>query len=119
VDMYGMADLEEDYKLTESRFSAWYQTEMGDPAKDHALFRERSPIFALEKVKAALLVFHGENDTNVPRAEADSMVAALRARSQIVQYFVYPNEGHGFTHRENRAHAMTKTVEFFTREMGP
>ena len=119
VDMYGMPDLEEDYRLTASRFATWYQTEMGDPAKDKALFYERSPIHFLDRVKVPLLVLQGANDTNVPRAEADAMVEALKRRGADVEYVVYPNEGHGFTHRENRTDAMTRTVDFFRRTLKP
>jgi dipeptidyl aminopeptidase/acylaminoacyl peptidase len=54
----------------------------------------------------------------VPRAEADTVVAALRARGARVEYVVYANEGHGFTKRENRVDADQRTVGFFVKEMG-
>jgi dipeptidyl aminopeptidase/acylaminoacyl peptidase len=118
VDMFGMPDLEEDYRITADRFGSWYLTEMGDPARDAALYRDRSPVHALDRVRAPLLVLQGANDTNVPRVESDAVVAALRGRGQRVEYTVYPNEGHGFTHRDNRVDAMSRTVAFFLRELG-
>lgn len=118
VDMYGMPDLALDYQITEDRFGSWYATEMGDPVHDAALFRDRSPIHALDRVKAPLLVLQGENDTNVPRSESDLVVKALRDRSQPVEYTVYPNEGHGFTHRETRVDAMSRAAAFFVRYLG-
>jgi dipeptidyl aminopeptidase/acylaminoacyl peptidase len=118
VDMYGMPDLVEDYRITESRFGTWYQSEMGDPVHDATLFHDRSPIHTLDKVRAPLLVLQGENDTNVPKAESDLVVKALRDRGQPVEYKVYPNEGHGFTHRENRADSIARAIDFFVRAMG-
>lgn len=118
VDMYGMPDLLEDYRMTEDRFGTWYLTEMGDPAQHEDLYRDRSPIHALDRVRAPLLVFQGENDTNVPRAQSDAAVAALRERGLAVEYVVYPDEGHGFTRRENRLDCMARTVEFLLRHLG-
>src|SRR5205807_3200285 len=69
VDCYGMPDLVMDYLLGKSRFGDWYETEMGNPKKDAALFRERSPLLYLEDIKAPLLIFQGAGDTNVPKAE--------------------------------------------------
>ncbi len=118
VDMFGMPDLAEDYKITENRFGTWYRTEMGDPVHDAALFHDRSPIHTLDRVTAPLLVLQGANDTNVPRAESDMVVKALRDRKHPVEYTVYPNEGHGFTRRENRLDAMSRTVAFLVRQLG-
>jgi dipeptidyl aminopeptidase/acylaminoacyl peptidase len=118
VEMFGMPDLVEDYRLTADRFATWYHTEMGDPEHDLALFRDRSPIHRLDHVRAALLVLQGENDTNVPRSESDLVVHALRDRHAAVSYVVYPDEGHGFTHREHRLDAMRHTADFFREHLG-
>jgi dipeptidyl aminopeptidase/acylaminoacyl peptidase len=118
VDLFGMPDLEEDYRITRDRFGSWYETEMGTPEKDAALFRDRSPIHGLARVRAPLMVLQGENDTNVPKAESDLVVETLKKRGIPVEYVVYPNEGHGFTHRQNRRDAMTRTVGFFVRYLG-
>ncbi len=118
VDMYGMPDLAEDFRLTSDRFGTWYLTEMGDPATtEAALYRDRSPIHALDRIRAPLLVLQGANDHNVPVSESDGLVAALRARGRTVDYVVYPGEGHGFTHREHRVDAIERTVRFFVRAL--
>jgi dipeptidyl aminopeptidase/acylaminoacyl peptidase len=118
VEMYGMPDLVEDYKITKDRFGSWYETEMGTPETHGDLFRDRSPIHGLAGVRAPLMVLQGANDTNVPRAESELIVSALKKRGSPVEYVVYPNEGHGFTHRENRLDAMTRVVTFFTKHLG-
>jgi acetyl esterase/lipase len=62
-------------------------------------------------------VLQGANDTNVPKAESDLVVEALRQSGRLVEYVVYEDEGHGFTRRETRLDAMARTVEFFVRHL--
>jgi dipeptidyl aminopeptidase/acylaminoacyl peptidase len=119
VEMYGMPDLAHDYELTKDRFGDWYTTEMGTPQTHGDLFRDRSPIHALDRVRAPLLVLQGENDTNVPRAESDLVVERLRARGAAVDYVLYPEEGHGFSRRASRLDAMRRSVAFFERTLAP
>ncbi|BDG03361.1 S9 family peptidase [Anaeromyxobacter oryzae] len=118
VDLFGMPDLAVDYELTKDRFGLWYETEMGTPATEPDLFRARSPIHALDRVRAPLLVLQGANDTNVPRAESEEVVEKLRRRGAAVEYVLYPGEGHGFTHRANVLDAHRRTVAFFVRYLG-
>ncbi len=118
VEAYGMPDLVQDYELTRSRFGTWYETEMGDPVKNAALYRERSPIHFLDRVRAPLMVFQGANDNNVPRAESLSVVERLKRRGAAVEYVEYPDEGHEFTKRANRIDYYKRTVDFFVRQMG-
>ena len=43
-----------------------------------------------------LLLTHGATDAIVPRAQSDSMAAALRALGRPPVYLVYPHEGHDY-----------------------
>src|SRR5262249_28909516 len=117
VEGYGMADLAVDYQASADRFATWYETEMGNPQTDAALFHDRSPIHFLDRVRAPLLVLQGAKDTNVPRSESDALVAELRRLGKPVEYVVYPDEGHAFSLRKNRIDSITRTVEFFTRHL--
>jgi dipeptidyl aminopeptidase/acylaminoacyl peptidase len=63
-------------------------------------------------------VLQGENDTIVPRAESELVVKSLRDRGLPVDYVVYPDEGHGFTHRDHRQNDLERTVAFFVRHLG-
>jgi len=118
ADFYGMPDLVMDYLLTKSRFGDWYETEMGNPKRDAALFRERSPLPYLDDVKAPLLVFQGANDSNVPKAESDLLVAVLKELKKPHEYVVYDDEGHGFTRRKNVLDSSRRTAEFFVKHLG-
>jgi dipeptidyl aminopeptidase/acylaminoacyl peptidase len=118
AEFYGMPDLVMDYLLSKSRFGDWYETEMGNPRRDAALFRERSPLPYLDDIRAPLLVFQGANDSNVPKAESDLLVAVLRELKKAHEYIVYDDEGHGFTRRKNLLDSSRRTADFFVKHLG-
>ncbi|MGV8016718.1 MAG: S9 family peptidase [Ignavibacteria bacterium] len=87
---------------------------VGDPEKDSALFKQVSPVFHTDKIKAPLFVAQGKNDPRVNVNESDQMVEAMRNRGLEVEYMVKDNEGHGFRNQENRFdfyEAMEKFLE--------
>lgn len=76
---------------------------MGDPTTDagKALLKERSPLFAADRIKVPLLIGQGANDPRVNVAESDQIVRAMQAKSIPVTYVVFPDEGHGFARPVN------------------
>ncbi|MEZ4842456.1 MAG: S9 family peptidase [Flavobacteriaceae bacterium] len=88
---------------------------VGDPnTKDSIMMKENSPVFNVDKIKAALFIAQGANDPRVNKDESDQMVEALKKRGVHVQYMVKDNEGHGFHNEENRFdfyNAMTKFLD--------
>ncbi len=118
VASYGMPDLALDYELSKSRFASWYETQMGNPKDDAALFKERSPITYLDDLKAPLMIFQGANDTNVPLAEATLVRDRLKKLGRTVELVVYPDEGHGFSRRKNLSDYYERTVAFFVKTLG-
>jgi dipeptidyl aminopeptidase/acylaminoacyl peptidase len=118
AEFYGMPDLVMDYLLSKSRFGDWYETEMGNPKRDAALYRERSPLPYLDDIKAPLLIFQGANDTNVPKAESDLLAAILKELRKPYEYIVYDDEGHGFTRRKNVLDSSKRTAAFFVKHLG-
>jgi dipeptidyl aminopeptidase/acylaminoacyl peptidase len=86
--------------------------EMGDPASDGERHRRISPLFHAQNIKAPLLVVQGANDPRVLQVESDEIVAAVRANGIPVEYVLFPDEGHGFTKRENRIEASEAYLSF-------
>ncbi|WP_442681457.1 S9 family peptidase [Sphingomonas sp. ASY06-1R] len=76
---------------------------MGDPTTDagKALLRERSPLYAADKIKVPLLIGQGENDPRVNVRESQQIVDAMKAKNIPVTYVVFPDEGHGFARPVN------------------
>ncbi len=78
----------------------------------------RSPISRVDRIRTPLLVVQGANDVRVVKAEADNIVAGLRARGVPVEYLIADDEGHGFQNPEN-VMAMFRALErHFAKYLG-
>jgi dipeptidyl aminopeptidase/acylaminoacyl peptidase len=51
----------------------------------------------------------------VIKVESDDMVAAIQKKGGIVEYMVFPDEGHGFTKRENQIKGYGAILVFLDR----
>jgi dipeptidyl aminopeptidase/acylaminoacyl peptidase len=91
--------------------------EMGDPETDGERHRRISPLFHARNIEAPLLVVQGANDPRVLQAESDEIVEAVRANGVPVEYVLFPDEGHGFTKRENRISASEAYVSFLDEHL--
>ena len=89
--------------------------EMGDPATDAERHRRISPLFHAANIRRPMLVVQGANDPRVLQVESDELVAAVRANNVPVEYVLFPNEGHGFTRRDNRITAQEAYLTFLNR----
>jgi dipeptidyl aminopeptidase/acylaminoacyl peptidase len=85
---------------------------VGDPDADGEFLLQRSPITYADDIVAPLYVIQGANDPRTVQAESDQIVAKLRARGVEVRYDVYPDEGHGFTNKDNELRAWSNVAEF-------
>jgi dipeptidyl aminopeptidase/acylaminoacyl peptidase len=92
---------------------------LGNPDRDAARLRERSPLTYASRITAPLLIIQGRQDPRVPEVTSARLVAALRANGTAVKYLIYDDEGHTFTSRANELHAMTEVVAFLTEHLRP
>lgn len=115
IDIFGVMN----WVRTIANMPAWWEAqrkalydEMGDPATDSERHRAMSPLFHAKNIKVPLLVIQGANDPRVLQVESDEIVAAVKANGVPVEYVIFPDEGHGFTKRENRIKASDAYVAF-------
>ena len=66
-------------------------------------YRDRSPIFSADRISDPVAVFQGEDDRVVPKAQAETIVAALQHAGVPHEYHLYPGEGHGWRKSETIA----------------
>ena len=78
----------------------YFDTLIGPLPEAADLYRERSPLFFVDKIKDPIAVFQGEDDKVVPRDQSDEIVAALKRNGVPHEYHLYPGEGHGFRKTE-------------------
>jgi len=79
------------------------------------VYDNASPIRFIRNARAPLLVLQGENDIRVPKEEAEQVVSIYKETGKTVDARYYPQEGHGFTKRENQIDAIKRTVAWFDR----
>ncbi len=98
------------------KFEARYADKILGPLPEAAdLYRQRSPIFHADKIQDPIIVFQGEDDLVVPRAQSDEIVASLERRAVPHEYHLYAGEGHGFCKTETIEHYYI-TVERFLKQ---
>jgi dipeptidyl aminopeptidase/acylaminoacyl peptidase len=111
---YGIGDLRalaDDTHKFESRYLEGLLTSEQDLV-------ERSPIHQLDGLSCPVIFFQGGEDKVVPPAQAEAMVAALKAKGIPVTYRFFPEEGHGFRQAANVVDALASEFAFFSRIFG-
>jgi dipeptidyl aminopeptidase/acylaminoacyl peptidase len=117
VDLVGIANLETFLASTDQAIRSAFVDEFGDLEKDAALLKQFSPIRDVDKVRAPLFVYQGENDPRVPKTESELIVKSLRSRGVPVEYMVAKDEGHSVDRKETRVEFLTRVVRFLSDEM--
>ena len=115
VEEYGIINWFTMLQHEDATLQEYEKSLLGDPEKDRQAYEASSPITYLHNARAPLLVLQGDNDTHVPKEEAEQVVAILKADGKTVDAHYYPNEGHGFEKRENRLDAIRRSVEWFDK----
>jgi len=115
VSLAGMSDLRTFFAGTEPWMAAASVTEYGDPVGDRALLASLSPVTAVERITAPVLLAHGDRDTNVPVAESVQAHEALQALGAVSDLLLLPGEGHTIVGREHVVELSDRVAAWFDR----
>ena len=85
------------------------------PLSDSVWLESISPTSKANRIKAPLLLIHGENDPRVPISEARQIFHAVKDNGGIADTLFFTNEGHGTANKENTIAEYSKMVEFFDK----
>lgn len=77
-----------------------------------------SPISYASKIRTPLLILHGQDDTNVPLAQATYLHRALSRFGVEHEFVVYPREGHGVQERNHQIDVFARTRAWFDKWIG-
>ena len=92
----------------------WYNSE--DEA-DQKIMTAVSPALHVDEITKPLFVIQGANDPRVNIDESDQVVKSMRARNIDVPYMVKYDEGHGFSHEENKVELYKAMLGFFAQHL--
>jgi dipeptidyl aminopeptidase/acylaminoacyl peptidase len=111
----GMSDLRTFFAGTEPWMAAASVTEYGDPVTDREMLAAISPMSAVDRLRAPVLLAHGDRDTNVPVAESVQMHQALQALGAPSELLLLPGEGHTIVGRDHLLELSEHVAAWFDR----
>ncbi|MGE3277041.1 MAG: prolyl oligopeptidase family serine peptidase [Vicinamibacterales bacterium] len=76
---------------------------------------ERSPIRLAKNVKTPTLFIHGENDNDVPIAEAEQFYVALHEVGVDTVLLRYPREGHGLRETAHVVDGLERSIAWYRK----
>jgi dipeptidyl aminopeptidase/acylaminoacyl peptidase len=112
VDMHGVHDWNSELPT----FSPNYDPRVrADVAR---LAFESSPMASVTTWRSPVLLIHGDDDRNVPFAQTEELVDALRRQKVDFEELIFPDEIHDFLLRRDWVRAYSASAEFLGRKLG-
>ncbi len=115
---YGVADTETLATDTHKFESRYLDGLIGPYPERKELYRERSPINFVERLRAPVILFQGLEDEVVPPSQAETMVAALKRNGVPHAYLAFAGEAHGFRRSETEVRCLEAELYFYGRILG-
>jgi dipeptidyl aminopeptidase/acylaminoacyl peptidase len=85
--------------------------------KDVSKRTQFSPVNNVQKLKAPVLIVHGEKDRRVPIEHAEALRIAMHEHNKEYEWFVKSSEAHGFYNEKNRTEYYEKVAGFLSRHL--
>ena len=99
----------------ESGYLDWL---LGSPQQHPQRWRERSPRYLTDRIRAPVIFFQGGQDQVVVPEQTRAMVEAMKAAGRSPELHWFEDEGHGFRRRINQARTLEWLCAFYARQ-GP
>lgn len=113
ASLYGVSDPLALRRATHKFEADYLDWLIGDPERDAARYRERTPLLQAARIRVPVIFFQGGLDAVVVPAQTESMVAALRGNGLAVAYHLYPDERHGFRQAAHLAEVLERELAFY------
>ncbi|MDK2760140.1 MAG: S9 family peptidase [Sphingopyxis sp.] len=82
-------------------------------------FAAVSPINAIDRIKAPLLLIHGKKDVTVDHGQSSRMYAAMKRAGKLVDFVSVPLADHYFTREADRMTLLTSIETFLAKHNPP
>jgi dipeptidyl aminopeptidase/acylaminoacyl peptidase len=112
VDMHGVHD----WNTELPTFSPNYDPR--ERAEVARLALASSPIASVATWRSPVLLIHGDDDRNVPFAQTELLVDALRRQKVDIEELIFPDEIHEFLLHRDWLRAYNASAEFLGRKLG-
>lgn len=94
------------------------KTRIGDRERDEARFDAVSPLKHAAKIKAPVLLMHGDADERVPISHLKKMKRALESNGKTVETVIFPDEGHSLSYVKHHVEFLEKLGGFLDKHIG-
>jgi len=115
---YGLSDLEVFVGDTHKYESRYLFSLVGPYPERKDLYKKRSAINYLDRIRAPMIIFQGLEDKVVPPNQAELMVDALRRNGLPVAYIPFEGEQHGFRMAKNIKRSLEAELYFYSKIFG-
>jgi dienelactone hydrolase len=117
TDIYHMAT--DDSDTNDNRAAMQFQRLLiGDVKARRESSDEVSPVVHAGRIRAPLLLAHGDRDRRVPISHGELLVKAMKAKGREPEWIVLKGEGHGIAKPENQKLFYEALFRFFDRHIG-
>lgn len=110
---YGVSDLAVLAQDTHKFESRYLDSLIGPYPEKADVYKERSPISAIDRLSVPVIFFQGDEDEVVPPNQTELMVDALKTKGAPVGYLLFSGEQHGFRKAENIKRALDAELYFY------
>ena len=118
ASLYGVGDLGLLARDTH-KFEARYLDKLVGPWPEaEATYRERSPLFAADRISCPVILFQGLEDKVVPPEQSEGVAEALRTNGIPYAYLAFEGEQHGFRKAETIVRVAEAELAFYGRVLG-
>lgn len=117
VSIVGFFDYLTEMETERGYLKAYDSKVMGSTKGRADFFRERSPIFFLEGLKAPLLMTASARDVRCPPTESRAVVKRLEELGKQFEYHEYTDEGHWPRKRKNLMDLYRRSADFLDKHV--
>ena len=110
VGVYDLPLMKEEGDIPSFNFGDAYLSEVIGNNVD--VMKQMSPSYNVDKLKARILLVHGEKDERTPIEQYESMAESLDKANYPYDKMIFDREGHGFYNPENQAKYYKKMLSF-------
>ena len=103
---------------SDSMASDWWRMLIGDRSNNKDHLHDISPAYQAKKVKAPILLIHGENDTVVPIVQSRRMASELKSANKQVRLVEFPGEDHWLSDAATRIQMLKEIEAFLSEQLG-
>ncbi|XP_028398795.1 uncharacterized protein LOC114522328 [Dendronephthya gigantea] len=118
ASMYGVSDVQALVRETHKFESRYIDSLIGPLPECIELWKERSPIYHVDKLICPMIFFQGDEDKVVPPNQSELMFNAIKEKGIACCYVLFEGEQHGFRKSETIISVLQGEFCFFANVFG-